>query len=62
MVESIRPDPLGTVDLQTVVLAPAEGNKVFGKNTVARVEITRLEPEMAEAFKVGEDVSVEISP
>jgi len=59
-VESVRPEPLGTIELQTVVLAPAKGNNVFGKNTAARIEITRLEPEMAKAFKVGEDVAVKI--
>ena len=60
-VESIRPEPLGTIALQTVVLAPAKGNKIFGENTAARVEITRLEPKKAATFEVGEDVQVEIN-
>jgi len=60
-VETIRPEAHGsTVTVHTVVLAPASGNTVFGKNPVARIEIARLTQEQAEAFKVGEDVEVEI--
>jgi hypothetical protein len=61
-VEAIRPERLGTIDLCTVVLAPAKGNRLFEGNPVARIELARLQPEKAKELAIGSEVEIQIEP
>ncbi len=61
VVERLQINSWGGVELVNVVLAPAPGNDIFGGNTLARIEITRLEPAKANEFEIGDPVNMQLA-